>query len=317
MRIRPLDIPGLKASRNDALGAYPAAGAGRPRPRAAGLGKMLLAPPPRRSLGLDMNYESSASLESSGIGAAGTAAEPRREGGSSAAAAAAARLSKGQHHGFGFHSILLKMSGLELVKHADWLQFGELLSVPKEALDKERWLHLLAAYDPDGSGEIPVSEVVTDALQPVAVELITCLARTVHTLSNRYGRVSVGSQMQLGLGLRVVGLYAVAPLMRCACPFICLSVSGSTSSSQSTSSRREVRLVAARRPRPHTNGGWMAGESGDGDGWRRGEAWPLGVGSLGRASWRSALQRGRGAQGWGRGCVPGRRRRPRKYGSAL
>eukprot|EP00964_Phaeocystis_antarctica_P040733 scaffold23302_cov44-Phaeocystis_antarctica.AAC.4 len=100
------------------------------------------------------------------------------------------------------------MSGLEMVKHADWLQFGELLSVPKEALDKERWLHLLAAYDPDGSGEIPVSEVVTDALQPVAVELITCLARTVHTLSNRYGRVSVGSQMQLGLGLRVVGLYA-------------------------------------------------------------------------------------------------------------
>ena len=70
-----------------------------------------------------------------------------------------------------------------MVKHADWLQFGELLSVPKEALDKERWLHLLAAYDPDGSGEIPVSEVVTDALQPVAVELITCLARTVHTLS--------------------------------------------------------------------------------------------------------------------------------------
>ena len=60
---------------------------------------------------------------------------------------------------------------------------SELLSVPKEALDKERWLHLLAAYDPDGSGEIPVSEVVTDALQPVAVELITCLARTVHTLS--------------------------------------------------------------------------------------------------------------------------------------
>ena len=80
---------------------------------------------------------------------------------------------------------MLKMSGLEMVKHADWLQFGELLSVPKEALDKERWLHLLAAYDPDGSGEIPVSEVVTDALQPVAVELITCLARTVHTLSNR------------------------------------------------------------------------------------------------------------------------------------
>ena len=80
---------------------------------------------------------------------------------------------------------MLKMSGLELVNHADWLQFGELLSVPKEALDKERWLHLLAAYDPDGSGEIPVSEVVTDALQPVAVELITCLARTVHTLSNR------------------------------------------------------------------------------------------------------------------------------------
>ena len=130
-----------------------------------------------------MNYESSASLESSGIGTAAAAAEPRQDAGDRAAAAA--RLSKGQHHGFGFHSILLKMSGLEVVKHADWLQFGELLSVPKEALDKERWLHLLAAYDPDGSGEIPVSEVVTDALQPVAVELITCLARTVHTLSGK------------------------------------------------------------------------------------------------------------------------------------
>ena len=139
---------------------------------------LLQPPPPRRSLGLELNYESSASLESSGIG---TAAEPRQDAGGRAAAAA--RLSKGQHHGFGFHSILLKMSGLEVVKHADWLQFGELLSVPREALDKERWLHLLAAYDPDGSGEIPVSEVVTDALQPVAVELITCLARTVHTLS--------------------------------------------------------------------------------------------------------------------------------------
>ena len=151
---------------------------------AAGLGKMLLQPPPpRRSLGLELNYESSASLESSGIGTAAAAAEPRQEAGGRAAAAA--RLSKGQHHGFGFHSILLKMSGLEVVKHADWLQFGELLSVPKEALDKERWLHLLAAYDPDGSGEIPVSEVVTDALQPVAVELITCLARTVHTLSGK------------------------------------------------------------------------------------------------------------------------------------
>ena len=30
-----------------------------------------------------------------------------------------------------------------------------------------------------------MSEVVTDALQPVAVELITCLARTVHTLSGK------------------------------------------------------------------------------------------------------------------------------------
>ena len=142
---------------------------------------LLQPPPPRRSLGLELNYESSASLESSGIGTAAAAAEPRQDAGGRAAAAA--RLSKGQHHGFGFHSILLKMSGLEVVKHADWLQFGELLSVPKDALDKERWLHLLAAYDPDGSGEIPVSEVVTDALQPVAVELITCLARTVHTLS--------------------------------------------------------------------------------------------------------------------------------------
>ena len=142
---------------------------------------LLQPPPPRRSLGLELNYESSASLESSGIGTAAAAAEPRQDAGGRAAAAA--RLSKGQHHGFGFHSILLKMSGLEVVKHADWLQFGELLCVPKEALNKERWLHLLAAYDPDGSGEIPVSEVVTDALQPVAVELITCLARTVHTLS--------------------------------------------------------------------------------------------------------------------------------------
>ena len=85
---------------------------------------------------------------------------------------------------------MLKMSGLEMVKHADWLQFGELFSVPKESLNKERWLHLLAAYDPDGSGEIPVSEVVTDALQPVAVELITCLARTVHTLSGRVDQLA-------------------------------------------------------------------------------------------------------------------------------
>ena len=90
---------------------------------------LLQPPPPRRSLGLELNYESSASLESSGIGTAAAATEPRQEAGGRAAAAA--RLSKGQHHGFGFHSILLKMSGLEVVKHADWLQFGELLCVPK------------------------------------------------------------------------------------------------------------------------------------------------------------------------------------------
>ena len=164
---------------------------------------------PRRSLGLDMNYTSSASFESSGLGAepwkglqpelpsstATTAApEPRREAGTRPAAAV--RLSKGQHHGFGFHSIMLKMSGLELVKHADWLQCGELFSVPKEALDKERWLHLLAAYDPDGSGEIPVNEVVADALQPVAVELITCLARTVSTLSHRVDELAARHDLE-------------------------------------------------------------------------------------------------------------------------
>ena len=45
-------------------------------------------------------------------------------------AAAAARLGgANQRHGFQFHSCLLKMSGLETVRHADWVRCGEQLCV--------------------------------------------------------------------------------------------------------------------------------------------------------------------------------------------
>ena len=113
-------------------------------------------------------------------------------------AAAAARLGgANQRHGFQFHSCLLKMSGLETVRHADWVRCGEQLCVPRESLDKERWLQLVAAYDPDGSGAIPVGEVVMDALEPVAAELITCLAQTVRGLSARVDALTSAHEKDL------------------------------------------------------------------------------------------------------------------------